>query len=59
MRNDLFKRYGIDISALSKIVTRISSLESQYRKVRYDNETYLRDIYKKTGDQFVRYALSG
>ena len=59
MRNDVFKRYGTDINALSKIVTRISSMESQYRKVRYDNETYLRDIYKKAGDQFVRYALSG
>ncbi len=59
MRNDVFKRYGTDINALSKIVTRISSLESQYRKVRYSNETYLRDIYKKPGDQFVRYALSG
>jgi hypothetical protein len=59
MRNDVFKRYGTDINALSKIVTRISSLESQYRKVRYSNETYLRDIYKKAGDQFVRYALSG
>ena len=59
MRNDMFKRYGTDINALSKIVTRISSLESQYRKVRYDNDTYLRDIYKSTGDQFVRYALSG
>ena len=59
MRNDVFKRYGTDINALSKIVTRISNLESQYRKVRYDNETYLRDIYKNVGDHFVRYALSG
>ncbi|MDP7197536.1 MAG: hypothetical protein QF864_15290, partial [SAR202 cluster bacterium] len=59
MRNDAFKRYGTDINALSKIVTRITSLESQYRKVRYGNETYLRDIYKKAGDQFIRYALSG
>ena len=58
MRNDMFKRYGTDINALSKIVTRITSLESQYRKVRYNNETYLRDIYKKAGKHFVKYALS-
>ena len=57
-RNDLFKRYGKDINALSKIVTRISNLESQFRKVRYTEENFLRDIYKKTGDDFVKYALS-
>ena len=27
-RDDVFKRYGKDINALSKIVTRISNLES-------------------------------
>ncbi len=57
-RNDIFKRYGTDINALSKIVTRISNLESQFRKVRYMEENFLRDIYKKTGDNFVKYALS-
>jgi len=57
-RNDIFKRYGKDINALSKIVTRISNLESQFRKVRYIEENFLRDIYKKTGDNFVKYALS-
>jgi radical SAM superfamily enzyme YgiQ (UPF0313 family) len=57
-RNDIFKRYGTDINALSKIVTRISNLESQFRKVRYREENFLRDIYKKTGDNFVKYALS-
>jgi radical SAM superfamily enzyme YgiQ (UPF0313 family) len=59
MRDDVFKRYGTDINALSKIVTRISSLESQFRKIRYDNGTYLRDIYTKVGEKFTRYALSG
>ena len=59
MRDDVFKRYGTDINALSKIVTRISSLESQFRKIRYNNEIYLRDIYTKVGEKFTRYALSG
>ena len=58
IRDDIFKRYGKDINALSKIVTRISNLESQFRKVRYKEENFLRDIYKKTGDNFVKYALS-
>ena len=59
IRDDVFKRYGTDINALSKIVTRVSSLESQFRKIRYDNGTYLRDIYTKVGEKFTRYALSG
>jgi hypothetical protein len=59
IRNDLFSRYGTDINALSKIVTRISSLETQFRKVRYTNEKHLRDIYKKVGEKFTRYAMSG
>jgi radical SAM superfamily enzyme YgiQ (UPF0313 family) len=58
IRDDVFKRYGTGINSLSKIVTRISNLESQFRKVRYNNDKYLRDIYGKAGDQFVRYALS-
>ena len=58
IRNDVFKRYGTSINALSKIVTRISNLESQFRKVRYENDEYLRDVYKKVGETFVKYALS-
>ena len=58
IRNDIFKRYGTDINALSKIVTRISNLEGQFRKVRYIEDNFLRDIYKKTGSTFVKYALS-
>jgi len=58
IRKDLFKRYGTNVNALSKIVTRISNLESQFRKVRYENDNYLRDIYKKVGENFVRYSLS-
>ena len=47
-----------DINALSKIVTRISNLEGQFRKVRHENDNYLRDIYKKVGENFTKYALS-
>jgi hypothetical protein len=58
MRKDVFKRYGKDINALSKIVTRISNLESQFRKVKKFEDKYVRDIYKKRGEDFVKYALS-
>ena len=59
VRNDIFRRYGRDINALSKIVTRISNLESQFRKVKYKEDDNLRDIYKKkVGENFVKYALS-
>ena len=58
IRKDIFKRYGTSINDISKIVTRISNLESQFRKVRYENDNYLRDIYKKVGENFVRYSLS-
>ena len=58
VRDDVFKRYGTSINSLSKIVTRISNLESQFRKVRYDSDPFLRDIYRKVGDNFTKYALS-
>ena len=58
VRKDVFKRYGTSINALSKIVTRISNLESQFRKVRHENDNHLRDVYKKVGENFTRYALS-
>ena len=45
-RVDVFKRYGTDVNALSKIVTRIGNLESQFRKIRVIDDDYLRDIYK-------------
>ena len=58
IRDDVFKRWGTGINSLSKIVTRISNLESQFRKVRYNNDKYLRDIYGKVEEDFVRYTLS-
>ena len=58
-RIDLFKRYGTDINALSKIMTRVSNLESQFRKVREEKDNTLIDIYPlKAGDGFVRYAVA-
>ncbi len=58
-RIDLFKRYGTDINALSKIMTRVSNLESQFRKVREEKDNTLIDIYPlKAGDSFVRYAVA-
>ena len=58
VRDDVFKRYGTSINSLSKIVTRISNLESQFRKVRYEDDNFLRDVFKKVGENFTRYALS-
>ena len=58
MRKDVFSRWGKDINAVSKIVTRIDNLESQFRKVRFKEDNYLRDIYKKIGDTNIRYSLS-
>jgi radical SAM superfamily enzyme YgiQ (UPF0313 family) len=57
-RADVFKRYGKDVNAISKIVTRIGNLESQFRKIRSIEDNYLRDIYKDLqSENFVRYAL--
>jgi len=56
-RKDLFSRYGTDVNALSKIVTRISSLESQFRKIRKNNEP-IREIYNYTQESMTRYMLS-
>ena len=47
-----------DINALSKIVTRISNLESQFRKIKYSEINSPRDIYKKSTELFTKYALS-
>ena len=56
-QSDQFKRYGTDHNALSKIVTRVSNVESLFRKIRIkgrnDSSPDVCD-----SDQFVRYALS-
>jgi len=60
MREDYFKRYGTSINSISKIVTRVSGLEGQFRKVRYEKSNELRSIYRKNGEAFAtKYAMSG
>ena len=60
MRDNYFKRYGTSINSISKIVTRISGLEGQYRKIRLDKSNELRSIYRKVGETFAtKYAMSG
>lgn len=57
IRRDQFDRYGTDINALSKIVTRISTLESLFRRVRTsDGHQTIRREAK--GDDLTRYGLS-
>tara|TARA_B100000700_G_C14910228_1_gene791852 strand:- start:130 stop:1251 length:1122 start_codon:yes stop_codon:yes gene_type:complete len=56
---DMFKRYGKTINGISRIVTRLSNLQNQFRKVRFEKENYPRSIYKKVGENFTKYALSG
>ena len=59
MRQDHLNRYGSDLNALSKVVTRISNLESLFRKVKTDT-AIARDIYTTTSneDRFTRYTLA-
>lgn len=57
VRADQFKRYGTNANALSKIVTRVSNVESLFRKVRVSNYGLLESETAQQ-DQFVRYSLS-
>ena len=56
-RKDQFFRYGKDVNALSKIVTRITSLESQFRKIRKSGDP-IRGIYNYTQGSMTQYMLS-
>ena len=56
-RKDQFSRYGNDVNALSKIVTRISSLESQFRQIR-KNDDSIRGIYNCTQGSMTKYMLA-
>lgn len=57
-RTDQFKRYGTNINAISKIVTRVSNVESMFRKIKTsDGDQILYDDTER--DRFVRYTLSG
>ena len=56
-RTDQFTRYGTDVNALSKIVTRIGNLESQFRKILHRDGA--EEIYADLeSDRFTRYGLS-
>jgi radical SAM superfamily enzyme YgiQ (UPF0313 family) len=59
VRKDQLSRVGGDINSLSKIVTRISNLESQMRKIK-TIDSFARDIYrlKQAGENFTRYTLA-
>jgi len=59
IRTDQLKRYGGDVNALSKIVTRISNLESLFRKIKIDSYG-ARDIYsiESGGERFTKYTLA-
>jgi len=58
-RQDQLLRYGSDVNSLSKLVTRISNLESQMRKIK-TVESFARDIYQLTeaGEGFTKYTLA-
>ncbi len=60
-RKDYFRRYGTDASALSKIVTRVSNVESLFRRLRVRDaelaEGRTSELDAET-DQFIRYTLS-
>jgi radical SAM superfamily enzyme YgiQ (UPF0313 family) len=56
-RKDQFKRYGTDHNALSKIVTRVSNVESLFRKINLYGSTD-QIINQEESDRFVRYTLS-
>ena len=59
IRKDQLSRYGSSINALSKLVTRISNLESQMRKIK-TTDSFARDIYHvtKVGESFTKYTLA-
>ena len=57
IRADQFKRYGTTTNALSKIVTRVSNVESLFRKVRTpESEEFISADPEQ--DRFVRYMLA-
>lgn len=56
-RLDQFKRYGSHANGLSKICTRVSNVESLFRKIRSFGETRAADEAPQV-DQFIRYTLS-
>lgn len=60
-RKDYFRRYGTDANALSKIVTRVSNVESLFRRRRtlHGPDGYVPESEEAKKDLFIRYTLSG
>jgi radical SAM superfamily enzyme YgiQ (UPF0313 family) len=56
-RADQFRRYGTHANALSKIVTRVSNVESLFRNIGVRNQQSA-PAQPKDLDQFTRYTLS-
>lgn len=58
-RNDYFRRYGTDANALSKIVTRVSNVESLFRRLRVMGvDGFEPRTEESQKDLFIRYTLS-
>ncbi len=58
-RTDQFARYGTDHNALSKIVTRVSNVESLFRNIKlYGHSSTNQMSDEIEPDRFVRYTLS-
>ena len=57
VRSDHFRRYGTDINALSKIVTRVSNIELLTRRIS-GNEEELEIFSDSDQNRFTKYALS-
>ncbi len=59
-RKDYFQRYGTDVNALSKIVTRVSNVESLFRRRRLLEESPDEDFAVANSDKdlFIRYTQS-
>lgn len=59
VRADQFKRYGTNANALSKIVTRVSNVESLFRKIRVAEESSVSfSSSEQDLDMFIRYTLA-
>lgn len=59
-RKDYFHRYGTDVNAISKIVTRVSNVESLFRRRHALNEAFDPSMLGGEADKdlFIRYSLS-
>lgn len=57
-RKDYFRRYGTDANALSKIVTRVSNVESLFRRLRMLESAGGPKQEESNHDLFIRYTLS-